>query len=52
VKSGVSGIRCRTEAGSRHCFKGRFRPGERVIDFSISLPGHLVTRVTVSFVID
>ena len=52
VKSGVQGIRCRTEAGSRHCFKGKFQPGERVTDFSISLPGHLVTRVTVAIVID
>jgi hypothetical protein len=52
VKNGVQGIRCRTEAGSRHCFKGKFRPGERVTDFSISLPAHLVTRVTVAFVID
>jgi hypothetical protein len=52
VKSGVQGIRCRTDAGSRHCFKGSFRPGERVTDFSISLPAHLVTRVTVSFIID
>jgi hypothetical protein len=52
VKDGVQGIHCRTESGSRHCFKGRFKPGERVTDFSISLPDHLVTRVTVAIVID
>ncbi len=52
VKDGVQGIHCRTESGSRHCFKGKFKPGERVTDFSISLPDHLVTRVTVAIVID
>jgi hypothetical protein len=51
VRAGVRGIRCRTEFGSRHCFKGRFRPGERVTDFSLSEAGR-VTRVTVAFVID
>lgn len=52
VRSGVQGIRCRTEFGSRHCFKGTFEPGERVTDFSISQPEHRVTRVTVGIVID
>jgi hypothetical protein len=52
VKNKVQGIHCRTDAGSRHCFKGSFRPGKRVTDFSISTPGHRVTRVTVGIVID
>ena len=52
VKNGVQGIHCKTESGSRHCFKGRFKPGRRVTDFSISLPDHKVTRVTVAIVID
>jgi hypothetical protein len=52
VKNLLNGIRCRTDAGARHCFKGSFRPGRRVTDFNISLPQHRVTRVTVSFVVD
>ena len=51
VRAGVGGIRCRTESGRRHCFKGRFEPGQRVTDFSLSSAGR-VTRVTVAFVID
>ena len=51
VRAGVGGIHCRTEFGSRHCFKGRFRAGERVTDFSLSARDH-VTRVTVAIVID
>jgi hypothetical protein len=52
VKNRVRGIHCRTDAGTRHCFKGSFRPGKRVTDFSISAPGGKVTRVTVGIVID
>jgi hypothetical protein len=51
VENGVQGVRCRTEFGSRHCFKGQFRPGRRVTDFSLSSAGR-VTRVTVAIVID
>ena len=52
VKNGVQGVHCKTEFGSRHCFKGQFTAGQRVTDFSISTPGRRVTRVTVGFVID
>ena len=52
VKNGVQGVQCKTESGSRHCFKGSFVPGKRVTDFSLSTPGHRVTRVTVGIVID
>jgi hypothetical protein len=50
VKNRIQGIRCRTESGSRHCFKGSFQPGQRVTDFAIS--SGRVIRVTVAFVID
>ena len=52
VKNGVQGVQCKTEFGSRHCFKGQFTAGHRVTDFSISTPAHRVTRVTVGIVID
>lgn len=52
VRSAITGVRCRTEFGFRHCWKGRFRPGERVTDFEISLPGRRRTQVTIGFVID
>lgn len=52
VVAGVRGVRCRTESGFRHCFKGRFRPGKRVTDFAISPGTGRVTRVVVAFVID
>ena len=52
VRSAITGARCRTEFGFRHCWKGRFRPGERVTDFEISLPERRVTQVTIAFVID
>jgi len=52
VKNGVQGVQCKTEFGSRHCFKGQFTAGHRVTDFSISTPAHKVTRVTVGIVID
>ncbi|HYZ78300.1 MAG TPA: hypothetical protein VE596_13095 [Gaiellaceae bacterium] len=50
VRAKVAGVRCRTEAGFRHCFVGRFLPGRRVTDFRIRR-GH-VTSVDVGFVID
>jgi hypothetical protein len=50
VRARVSGIRCRTEVETRHCFVGSFLPGRRVTDFFI---GHgRVVRVNVGFVID
>lgn len=52
VRNRVQGVRCRTESGSRHCFKGRFLAGERVTDFSIATPARRVTRVTIGIVID
>ena len=52
VVAGVNRIRCRTESGFRHCFRGRFRAGHRVTDFAISGVTGRVTRVTVAFVID
>ena len=52
VESSIKGVRCRTVAGIRHCYKGRFRVGERVTDFLISKPDGIVTRVTVAIVID
>ena len=52
VVAGVPRVRCRTESGFRHCFRGRFRPGRRVTDFAISGGTGRVIRVTVGFVID
>ncbi len=52
VRAGIAAVRCRTEFGSRHCWKGRFRAGERVTDFTIGLPDRRVTAVTIGFVID
>jgi hypothetical protein len=52
LRARIAGARCRTEFGTRHCWKGRFRAGERVTDFTIGLPDHRVTAVTVGFVID
>jgi methylmalonyl-CoA mutase cobalamin-binding subunit len=50
VRAKVAGVRCRTESGFRHCFVGRFLPGERVTDFRIKR-GH-VSSVQVAFVLD
>ena len=50
VKNRIQGVQCRTESGTRHCFKGQFAAGERVTDFRIR-QGR-VSRVTVAFVID
>ena len=50
VRAKVAGVRCRTEAGFRHCFVGRFLPGKRVTDFRIKRGR--VTSVQVAFVLD
>ncbi len=50
VKAKVTGVKCKTEAGFRHCFVGKFVAGKRVTDFTIKR-GH-VTRVSVGIVID
>jgi hypothetical protein len=50
VRAGVSGVRCRSETGLRHCFVGQFLAGRRVTDFRIG--GGRVRSVTVGFVID
>jgi hypothetical protein len=50
VKAKVSGVRCRTEFGRRHCFVGRFLPGRRVTDFRIR--SGRVSSVGIGFVID
>jgi hypothetical protein len=52
VESSIKGIRCRPRLGVRHCFKGQFRPGQRVTDFVISKDEGTVTKVTVAIVID
>lgn len=51
VRHGVRGIACRNEFGFHTCFKGRFRPGERVTVFDIARRGR-VSLVLVGFVID
>jgi len=50
VRARVSGIRCRTEPGLRHCFLGRFLPGRVVTDFRIR--SGRVSSVVVGFVLD
>jgi hypothetical protein len=50
VRAGVPGVRCRTDAGFRHCLLGRPLAGHRVTDF-IFKKG-VVGRVVVGFVID
>jgi hypothetical protein len=52
LRARIAAARCRTEFGTRHCWTGRFRAGQRVTDFTIGLPGRRVTAVTVGFVID
>jgi len=51
VRRGVRGIACRNEFGFHTCFKGRFRPGERVTVFDIARRGR-VSLVLIGFVID
>ena len=50
VKAKVTGVRCRTESGFRHCFLGAFLPGRVVTDFHIR--GGRVSSVVVGFVLD
>jgi hypothetical protein len=50
VKAHVPGVRCRTEAGFRHCFVGKFLPGRVVTDFRIG--NGRVSSVSIGFVID
>jgi hypothetical protein len=50
VRRNVRGVRCESFGGLRSCHTGRFRPGERVTDFTIR-KGR-VSRVLVGFVID
>ncbi len=52
VRRGVRGIHCRQAFGVRSCFKGSFRPGERVTVFDVSSDTDRVRLVTVGFVID
>lgn len=62
VRAGVAGVKCRREFGIHHCWKGAFRAGERVTDFSIETKTYvplispagttLVSAVTIGFVID
>lgn len=51
VRNGVGGITCRDEFGIHTCFKGRFRPGERVTVLDIAGNGR-VNLVLIGFVID
>jgi len=50
VRSGVKGVTCKTEFGSRHCYLGAFLIGRRVTDFLIK--NGRVTRVNVGRVLD
>jgi hypothetical protein len=50
VRAKVTGVRCKTEFGLRHCWVGRFLAGRRVTDFRIK-KGR-VTTVDVGIVID
>lgn len=46
-------LHCRTETSDfRHCWTGHFAAGNRVTDYRIGISTHLVTRITVAFVID
>lgn len=47
----LTGERCITELGYRHCYLGKWNPGFVVTDFSISKAGR-VTRITLGLVID
>jgi hypothetical protein len=50
VKARVHGVRCRNEAGFKHCFVGKFLPGRVVTDFRFH--NGRVSSVSVGFVID
>jgi len=51
LKSKLTGERCVTELGYRHCYIGKRSAGFVVTDFSISKSGR-VTRITLGLVID
>lgn len=51
VKARVSNVKCENALGVRHCYVGRFAPGERVTDFFLTKKNK-VSRVTVGIVID
>ena len=50
VRLSLLNVHCRTDAGRRHCFLGRFRAGQRVTDFTIRRGR--VTSVLVGVVLD
>lgn len=50
VAARVTGARCLTESGYRHCYVGRWQAGRVVTDFAIERGR--VTRVTVGVVLD
>jgi hypothetical protein len=52
VRAGIPGVRCRTEFGFRHCWRGRFRAGKRVTDLTFGGRNRRVTAVSIGFVID
>ncbi len=52
VVDGVRRVRCKTESGFRHCFRGRFQPGRRVTDFAIRGGTGRVFSIAIGFVID
>lgn len=51
LRSGLKGLKCKTELGYRTCVLGVLRPGRLVTDFSLSTSGR-VKRVTLGRVID
>jgi hypothetical protein len=50
AKAKVRGLKCLTEAGSFHCYAGRWSPGHVVTDLSIA--NGRVTRVAIGRVLD
>jgi hypothetical protein len=50
VRARVTGVRCRTEGGFRHCFVGQFLPGRIVTDFHIRRGR--VSAVVLGYVLD
>lgn len=53
LRTAYPNARCRREAiDFRHCWTGRFQPGQRVTDYRIGIESHRVLSVLVGFVID
>ena len=50
VRARVARVRCRTESGFRHCWVGRFLPGQLVTDFHIRRGR--VSAVVIGYVLD